>query len=353
MLLNRYISKSLIYPILLVIFTFTFLVWLTQSLRFIDFIVNKGIDVGIIFTVTMLMMPTFINMVLPISVCIGIVFFYHKMMNDNEITVMKSIGQNNFAIAKPGLYVASIATLIGFAFSCFITPTSASTFQEKKRFLQHNYAAMVLQEGVFTEPIKGITIFIDQIENNSNFKGILVSDERDENKDVLILAKEAKVVNNGDQTIFELTSGNRQEKKDNKINVLAFDKFPVNISNFVKSSYSLNKDPEEMNIVELFKNLDKDSDIYTKMISEINNRIAWPLLNITLSLVALSILLKSKNSRYGYFKNVFKTSLAATVVTAGIVLLVMLSARNINLVPLIYVYLLSVSSVSMWQLQKN
>lgn len=353
MIINRYISKSLIYPIILVIFTFTFLVWLTQSLRFLDFIVKKGIDVSIIFTITMLMMPTFINLVLPISVCIATVFFYHKLMNDNEISVFKAIGMSNLQIAKPGITTASYAALIGFMLSCFLTPYSASIFQEKKRFLQHNYAAMILQEGIFTEPIKGITIYIDKITDNSTFGGILFSDLRDEQKDVIIIAKEAKVVTNGTDTIFELTSGNRQEKRSNKINVLSFDKFPVNVSNFVKSSYVINKDPDEMNIIELINNINNPQYDFSKITSEINNRISWPLLNITLVMLCLSILLKTNKSRFGYFKNVFITGMLATTATAVLVLLVMLSARNIMIAPIIYIFLVFTSLVSYIKLKRS
>ncbi|MBN8828848.1 MAG: LptF/LptG family permease [Sphingobacteriia bacterium] len=352
MILARYIYKSLISPVLVVVLLCTSIVWLTQSLRFIDLIVSRGVDFAVVLSITMMLLPSFINIILPVAISIGIIFYYHKLISDNEISVMKSTGLSNYQIIKPAIYFATTVTLISYLFSFFISPISNQMFHNKKTFLQHHYAAMVLQERVFTEPIKGLIIYIDQIINNGHFKGIMVSDKRDPNKDVVIMAKEAKVISNNNETIFELFSGNRQEKKKGKVSMVYFDNFPINISNFVKIDDENWLEPEERTIIDLLKEEKIKPEINGKLFSELHNRLSWPLLNLILGSLSAIMLISSKYSRYGYFIRLFQLAVLIAIILVVAILGITLSGRSQSYVVIIYLNILFAILLSLIMLYK-
>ena len=62
---STYIARHLVHSTLLITFSLTSIVWLTQALRFIDFIVNQGVSIMIFLRLTVLLIPSLVLMILP------------------------------------------------------------------------------------------------------------------------------------------------------------------------------------------------------------------------------------------------------------------------------------------------
>ncbi|SVD93231.1 uncharacterized protein METZ01_LOCUS446085, partial [marine metagenome] len=52
---SLYIMGQIVGPLIVVVFSFTCVIWLTQSLRFIDLIINKGLSFGLFLYMTALL----------------------------------------------------------------------------------------------------------------------------------------------------------------------------------------------------------------------------------------------------------------------------------------------------------
>ena len=70
----------------------TCIVWLTQSLRFVEMIVNTGLSVTTFITFTLLLLPSFLSLIGPIAVFAAVMFTYTKMLNDSEIVILRATG---------------------------------------------------------------------------------------------------------------------------------------------------------------------------------------------------------------------------------------------------------------------
>ena len=66
-ILDRYIFKQLVVGFLLIALGLTTLIWLSQSLRMIDWIVNKGVAIGLFIHLTLLALPNFVAIITPIA----------------------------------------------------------------------------------------------------------------------------------------------------------------------------------------------------------------------------------------------------------------------------------------------
>jgi lipopolysaccharide export system permease protein len=69
--LSFYVLKQLIGPIALFAFLMTCVVWLTQSLRLLDLVINRGQSAPTFVYLTILILPSLLILILPIAFFFG------------------------------------------------------------------------------------------------------------------------------------------------------------------------------------------------------------------------------------------------------------------------------------------
>src|ERR1700749_204288 len=87
-------------------------IWLAQSLRLIDLIVNRGLSIEIFLYLAALILPRFLDIVLPIGVFIAVLFTFNRLTGESELVVMRSAGLSHLALSRPVLLLAGIAFLV-------------------------------------------------------------------------------------------------------------------------------------------------------------------------------------------------------------------------------------------------
>src|SRR5271154_4362240 len=114
---SKYIARHLVNSTLLITFSLTSIVWLTQALRFIDFIVNQGVSVVIFVKLTLLLIPSLVLMILPPSLFCAVMFVYNKLKTDSELIVMQAAGISRWRLAIPAMQVAAGVMLVAYFIS--------------------------------------------------------------------------------------------------------------------------------------------------------------------------------------------------------------------------------------------
>ncbi len=72
--LNIYIARQIFIGFLLVTFSLMSILWLTQSLRFVELVTNKGLPLSLFIKMTSCLMPRLFALLSPISLfCSGVV----------------------------------------------------------------------------------------------------------------------------------------------------------------------------------------------------------------------------------------------------------------------------------------
>ena len=85
--ITRYIFRQLAIGTVLVSIALAFIVWLTQSLQFLQFIVSKGLSVTAWLKLTLLLLPSFLLTILPAALFFVVLFTYNKLTSDRELVV--------------------------------------------------------------------------------------------------------------------------------------------------------------------------------------------------------------------------------------------------------------------------
>lgn len=309
---EKYIFSRIAGPMLLITLGIVGIAWLSKSLKFIDLIVNKSLDIGTFLYLTTLTLPSLFWVVLPVGLFLAITYAYNKLATDSEIVVLRASGINNLNLLKPALYFSLICLAIGYSIAFYFLPASYREFKDMQSFIRNNYATLLLQEGVFSSPTRGLTVYFKEKDGNRIFNNMVIHDSRNKNKDVTIIAQKGYLENSGDGPVFILKNGSHQElnKKNKQISLLYFDRYNLQLNPF-KETLNINRirEPKERFIEELlFPEEEVSNTDYRKYMSEFNNRITWPLYSILLALIAVLPFLKGNFNRQGNVRGIFISS---------------------------------------------
>ncbi|MDP7549090.1 MAG: LptF/LptG family permease, partial [Alphaproteobacteria bacterium] len=192
--LQRYILRQLAGPFIFFLLSLTGVIWLTQSLRFVDLIINKGLSASYFAQLTLLILPSVLTVILPIALFAAVLYVYYSLDRDSEIVVMRASGLGNLSLARPALVLAVAVTLFGYFLSLYMMPTGQRAFKDMKTSLRTNLSYVLLQEGTFNTIGDSLTVYIRARQSGGEMLGILVHDSRDRRRPVTMIAEKGAMV---------------------------------------------------------------------------------------------------------------------------------------------------------------
>lgn len=343
-----YIMKHVASAAVLVTVSLTSIIWLTQALRFIDFIVNRGISIGNFLALTLLLVPSLMLFVLPFALLCAVLFVYYRLLMDSELLVLSSAGLSRFQLARPAINTAFATTLAAYAISLWLLPVSYHEFKNMQAFLRDNYASLLLQEQVFNSPVDGLTVYIRERDADGTLRGIIVHDGRDESKPpITMMAEEGRLVQSVQGPSFILYRGNRQEVQDGKLSFLNFDQYTLDIDFYASGGKERPKQPEEMYLPDLLFPTAHGEEA-SRLIAEGHNRITWPLFPLAFTLLAVAVLLTGEFNRRGQWQRVTFTVLVSGIALSASVGLLNLSVKHPWMISLMYANVLGIIGASIF-----
>jgi lipopolysaccharide export system permease protein len=230
--LTRYMVKQIAGVTVFATVILCLVIWLTQSLRLVDMIVNRGLPLATFAYMASLLIPRFLTIVLPIAMFSATVYTYKQLITDSELVVMRAAGLSTPMLAKPGFIVASAVTIIVTILNLYLLPLSYREFKDLQHTVRNDLGSILLQEGSFNTLSDGITVFIRERRSNGALKGIFVHDNRDRARPVTMMAESGAIVQSADGPRVILKKGNRQQVDRNggKLSLLYFDQYIVELS---------------------------------------------------------------------------------------------------------------------------
>src|SRR5580693_3914015 len=207
--LDRYILRQCLNMMMFVTGALTAAVWLAQSLRLVDLIVNRGLSAEMFLYLALLILPRFLDIVVPIGVFIAVLFVFNRLITESELVVMRAAGLSPLSLAKPVLELAGIAFLFLMLLSLYFLPASNREFKDLQFEIRNRFVASLLQEGTFTTVTDKLTIYIGSRNERGEVLGVLINDERDPQQPVTIYAERGAFADTAEGSRIIMVDGNR------------------------------------------------------------------------------------------------------------------------------------------------
>jgi lipopolysaccharide export system permease protein len=307
-LLDRYLFRQLALALLAVTVGLAALVWLTQSLRFIELVLDRGLSLAVFFELTSLLLPSFFSVILPITTFIVMLFVHLRLAGDRELVVMRAAGLSNWQIARPalalGLLVVAVMALLNF----WLVPLSHTAFRQWQFEIRNQLVGVLVQEGVFSTVGSDLTVYARKRDPDGTLRGIMVHDQREAGGAVTILAQAGRIGQGPDGPRVTLYDGVRQQMEKGaagappRLTVLSFSENSVDLARVARSEETRSRDSRERSITELLYP-DPTEGLRPRDIrrfrAEGHQRIASPLTAFSFALVGLAVALTGQFRRHG------------------------------------------------------
>jgi lipopolysaccharide export system permease protein len=320
-------------------------VWLTQSLRFVDYIVNRGVSFGLFLQFVGLLIPNILVIVLPVALLIAVLVGYNRLTSDSELVAMRAAGFSPAQLARPALMLAAVVTLIGYAQSLYLLPVSYTAFKDLQHRIRQDYATALVQEGAFTPVETGLTLYVGRRTPDGLLEDLMLHDARNPARPATVLARQGAVLRTADGVRLVVLEGQRQEmdREDGRLTVLYFDRYAIDLGGFFAPEGPRSRESQEYFITEMLA-ADQIPGLSPEDAARLratgHARLLTPLYALPLTLIALVAVVGGSHSRQGQGFRIRMAVLAAVLLEAGAIGLESLAARQPLLLPLLYLNLI-------------
>lgn len=342
---DRYVFKNLFVTTLFVSVTLAVVILLTQSLRFLELVIESGASSSSFWVLTLLALPRFFEIILPLSLMSAVIFVYNRMTMDSELVVVRSVGYSPMSVTKPALYLALIVTIFLWGMTMWAAPKSLSSMQQMRQVIKAQFSSFLFREGVFNRAGQGLTVYVRKRADDGEMQGLMIHDSREKARNAsTIIAQRGVIVANeaGDGHQVLVFDGSRQEydPKSDVLHRLNFERYTIDLPDGgpVRQRWS---EPDERTIIELLNpDLENKRDVAAlrDFKVELHRRIVGPLLAPVFCLISCCALLLGPVDRRGQGKRI-AVAIGSVVVIQGLFLAGFNLARNTDW-GLLFIYLL-------------
>ena len=316
--LDTYIIKQITVGFLLVALSLMSMLWLTQSLKFVEMVTDKGLPVYLFVEMTSLLMPRVFAILSPIALFVAVMFVYNRLITDSELIVMKAVGISSMVIARAAIFMGILLALFNVFVLNWVVPAAENKFRDLEYEVKSSFTKMMLREGMFTTFKDSTTVFIDKFLDDGTVRGILVSDYKKPQEKIITVAEKGRLEYTAAGPKILLKNGTRQimNKQNGQFSSITFDDYVVDFGD-VSLAQKKDKSVREWGIINLLREADRpdiDPKLSRAYKAEAHRRLLAPIYNLIFALLACVGLLIANFNRRGQGKVVTISILAMVLV---------------------------------------
>lgn len=298
--------------------------WLAQSLRYMDLIINNSVSMNAYFGLVAYLIPDLFGVISPIAFAVATLFCFHRLIISHELAALRSLGLNNFRLSLPVLSLAAGLFAFLLFLNIVIVPTAFQKLKEQEHVMRSAFSGALLKEGTFNTS-KGFTIYIREHNDKDELNGIFIyQPAENQQPSYTTIAKSGRVYKSGERIFILLKKGERQDYSPitRQYACFSFDEFVYDLTDKIISSDSRPERISEKSITQLL-NPDPSLSIEMKrrFKSEAHQRLLLPFLCLLDALFIASMLLSGELSRRYSKKNLIIAAagvLLAHIITMGL-----------------------------------
>ncbi len=303
-LIQKYFQRQALAPLLLSLGALSLLALLTQSLSTIDLIIENRQSASTFLYITVLALPQLFSIIMPLAIFIATLYTLNRLNVDSELVVTKASGFSPWQIAAPIVRLATYAMIVHLVINLFIQPYSFRQMRKALVDIRTDIASRVIRVGEFNKPAPGFTIYASKIQISGRMKDVLIYDERTADFPMTYIAKEGQVSSSNNRTNFTLYAGNINYINENKMmDITNFSSYTIDLTDILIVDPVMRLKSSDRYLSELFYPDPNDFSNFArkdKFKAEGNARLATPLYNIALVLLALAFLIRGEHKKLGY-----------------------------------------------------
>jgi len=316
--LSWYVLGQLLGPVALLTLLMTCVILLTQSLKLLDLVINRGQSAPTFIYLTFLILPGLLVIIVPIAFFFGSLFTLSRLAGDSELVVMSSAGYSQRQLAMPVFVAALLVMIVTWTCSLWLMPAGQHALNAKVLDIRADIGAALLNEGEFNVPTPGLTVFIRLLGNDGQIRGIMVHDSRDAKRPVTYLAERGELAQTPAGTRLIMMDGTVEQSAagGQQLSVLKFRRDVFDLDQFGGPARVSQRRTNERSLAELLapQEVNLPASLRMAYLAEANNRLSQPLYCLAFAMISLAAILRGRKQRGALAMRMTVACLAAAAV---------------------------------------
>jgi lipopolysaccharide export system permease protein len=294
----------------------TLIIWVIQAVNYLDIVTEDGHSFKVYFLFTLLSLPKIFSQSLPFVFFLSVFYIVSDYEDKNQLLIYWSYGVNKLQVINQIIQLSLIFVIFQIIFSTIAVPYTQDKSRSYIRSSNLDFFPNLIKPKKFIDTVKGLTIFIDEKNEDGSFSKILLKDETNRNNVQVIIAEKGNIVLKDDKKTLLLNNGEiLKVNKNNKTTSFNFRTTQFNLENYSSKTTKTPKVQEiatidlikcfdflkkNLNTSVVIRSLNCNSNFLKNIYQELFKRMYLPVYIALIGLIASLILLKSKNTQ-GYF----------------------------------------------------
>ena len=294
----------------------TLIIWVIQAVNYLDIVTEDGHSFKVYFLFTLLSLPKIFSQSLPFVFFLSVFYIVSDYEDKNQLLIYWSYGVNKLQVINQIIQLSLIFVIFQIIFSTIAVPYTQDKSRSYIRSSNLDFFPNLIKPKKFIDTVKGLTIFIDEKNEDGSFSKILLKDETNTNNVQIIIAEKGNIIIKDNKKLLLLNNGEiLKVNKNNKTTSFNFRTTQFNLENYSSKTTKTPKVQEiatidlikcfdflkkNLNTSVVIRSLNCNSNFLKNIYQELFKRMYLPVYIALIGLIASLILLKSKNTQ-GYF----------------------------------------------------
>lgn len=276
---------------------------LSQSLEQLEFIVERGQSVWVMLKLTLLAVPQLLAVIIPIGLFVGALIALTRLQREQELTAVFASGVTRWAAIRPAIRLAVIAALLTLAVTTVLQPWAQRQARAEAFAVRTDLAALLVEEGRFVQGPDGLTVYVQQIEQNGLLKNLFVYIQ-DGDDAVTWDAAEARFGRvDGLPVLTMLNASTTRYSSRGVLTYGSFERNVLDLSPFTELTEQIRYKPSDLYLTQLLNPSPQDIERVGsagELMAEAHSRLSAPLYALVAMSMALAAIMGGPFSRTGY-----------------------------------------------------
>lgn len=310
-LIQGYLFRQILMPALAACAALAGIGILSQSLDQLEIIVERGQSVWVMIKLTLLATPQLIAVILPIGLFVGALIALTRLQREQELTAAFASGMTRWSVISPAMRIAVMFALASLAMNLFVQPWAQRQARAEAFAIRTDLAALLVEEGQFVQGPNGLTVYVQDIEQNGLMKNLFIY--VNEGGTVRTWsASEARFGRIGGEPVLTMVDASMQEYSSRGVlNYLSFDRFPFELGPYVPQDQSIRYKPSDLYLTQLINPSPavlRQAGSRGELLAEAHSRLSSPLYALAAMAMALAAIMGGAFSRTGYTVRIAKAA---------------------------------------------
>ncbi|MBA4806181.1 LptF/LptG family permease [Brevundimonas sp.] len=311
-LIQKYLFRQISLPVVAACGSLAGIGILSQSLDQLEVIVERGQSVWVMVKLTLLALPQLLAVILPIGLFVGALIALTRMQREQELTAAFAGGMTRWQVISPLARLTFLVLILNLIMTLFAQPWGQREARNQAFAIRTDLAALLVEEGQFVQGPDGLTVYVQQIEQNGLLKNLFVYLEDGKSTQNWSAAEARFGRDAANEPVLTMIDGSWQKYSSRGVlETLSFDRYDFPLGQFANVTEQVRYKPADLYLRQLLNpspRVLETAGSRNELLAEAHARISAPLYALVAMALALAAIMGGAFSRTGYSLRIAKAA---------------------------------------------